>query len=268
MKKLLTSLLLVLVLIPSTSFASFSDVNDSTDYKIAIKYMAENGVIQGYPNGTFKPNNCVNRVEFLKMLFLTNQTEISDVQGSTFPDVDSTQWYGPYVSTAFYGKNRIIDGYPDGTFQPSKCVNRVEAIKMAILEFNNGEIPTTEEGLWAFHDVDRTQWYGQFIVPALFNDYVGTKHMTAIGVEGGNFYPEGAMNRKEVAEMLYRMKAVKDKNATIYNTNLKPNTISQQSILSYNGPAQFKLDFDTIPCSEYAYDSAICSNDPNASVET
>ena len=55
---------------------AFSDVNQDTSYMTAIAWMQGNGVIQGYPDGTFKPDQCVNRAEFLKMMYLAHEDDI------------------------------------------------------------------------------------------------------------------------------------------------------------------------------------------------
>ena len=72
MKKLiLIPGLILTLLLGQVASAAFSDVNEGTDYISSITWMSENGVIQGYPDGTFKPDQCVNRAEFLKMMYLT-----------------------------------------------------------------------------------------------------------------------------------------------------------------------------------------------------
>jgi hypothetical protein len=253
MKKLIISAIIASLLIPVTAFGAFSDVNSSTDYNNAIQWMTDNGVIDGYPDGSFQPDRCVNRVEMLKMLFLANQTELYSQEGTAgshyyddfFSDTDTNEWYWPYLNTAL--RNGVVEGYSDGTFKPSQCVNRVEAIKMAILEFNDGQIPSYEEGLWSFADVNRSEWYGQYIVPALFNNLLGTQHMTTASpssVEGANFYPGDSMTRKEVAEMLYRMKAVRDNGAEKYSTSIIPSAIIQITETNNYTNSEFDLSFD------------------------
>lgn len=218
----------------STALATFNDVDNTTDYQTAINSMVDLGVINGYPDGSFKPDKCVNRVEFLKMLFLANQTKqysytdtFNERIAPSFPDVPEGQWYSPYLFTALM--RNVVQGYPDGLFRPENCVNRAEAIKMAILEFNNGQIPNYEEGLWTFSDIDKSQWYAKYMVPALFNNLIGTRHAQTTSVSSANLFPEGSMSRAEVAEMLFRMKSVKDKGLTTYSTQAPTNEIAFDS---------------------------------------
>lgn len=234
MKKLiLIPGLILTLLISQVANAAFSDVNEGTDYMSSITWMADNGVIQGYPDGTFKPDQCVNRAEFLKMMYLTSKKDIIITDSASgdhyyddyFSDTSTEEWYWPYVNKAL--KDGTVEGYPDGTFKPAQCVNRVEAIKMAILEFNDGQIPDYSEMLlWGFEDVDRTEWYGQYIEPALSNELVGLEHAQITSVESGKFFPGDPMTRKEVAEMLYRMKTVKDNSLVIYSDQNTPNSLN------------------------------------------
>jgi len=109
---------------------TFSDVASNDPYAPAIQWAKAQGVLQGYPDGTFKPNNVVNRAEFLKIVLGAKGTKMSDTGGkSGFNDVDENGWYAPYVR---YAKAQgIIQGYPDETFRPNQAVSFAEALKMA-----------------------------------------------------------------------------------------------------------------------------------------
>lgn len=216
--------LLLLLIIGNTAFANFLDVNEKTDYRKAIMWMFNNGIVQGYSDETFRPEECVNRAEFLKMLFKTFNIP-SNTNSQLFKDIPSSEWYAPYILTA--RARGTIEGYPDGTFKPSQCVNRVEAVKMAILEFGNGEIP----GVWGMYaqpydvsQMDDNLWWQKYLNSAQSANLVGDEHFDRFNVDYGdkaindfqnpryNFGPDEPMPRKEVAEMLYRMKYAKTNN--------------------------------------------------------
>ena len=72
MIKLLRSVLissLVVMTFSNVAGASFSDVPENAFYKKAIEFLQELGIVNGYADGTFRPNNEVNRAEMLKILF-------------------------------------------------------------------------------------------------------------------------------------------------------------------------------------------------------
>ncbi|MBU0767308.1 S-layer homology domain-containing protein [Patescibacteria group bacterium] len=109
----------------------FNDIDISHPYRNAIEWGKESNVLDGYPDGSFKAEQAVNRAEFLKIVLTAKEDfDINlEVEPTGFPDIDEDAWYGPYVR---YAKaNGIIKGYPDGTFRPDQTVNFAEALKMA-----------------------------------------------------------------------------------------------------------------------------------------
>lgn len=74
MKKIIgVFLLLGMFLIPVS--ASFSDVSETHLYKDAINYVQEQGIVNGYSDGTFKPGNLITRGEFTKIIIQATQNE-------------------------------------------------------------------------------------------------------------------------------------------------------------------------------------------------
>jgi len=111
----------------TSTTSSFSDVASS---HWALKYIetAKNqGIIGGYADGTFKPDEKITRAELAKIVVGAGKFTINKT-GTAFPDVAADHWAYDYIMTA---KNlSIIGGYPDGTFGPSKNATRAEASKM------------------------------------------------------------------------------------------------------------------------------------------
>lgn len=113
-----------------TVATEFIDVSAVHPYLDAIRWGKQSGVLSGYPDGTFKPDNVVNRAEFLKIVLAAKPTDATaPVTAGAFPDVDPSEWFAPYVGYA--RESGIIQGYPDGTFRPGQPVNFAEALKMA-----------------------------------------------------------------------------------------------------------------------------------------
>lgn len=111
----------------------FLDVSFDDPYFDAISTIKEDGIVEGYADGTFGGNKDVNRAEFTKIILESTVGEGETIAGSDcFPDVKD-EWFAPYVC---YAKQKgIIDGYPDGTFKPSDPINFVEAAKIIIGSF-------------------------------------------------------------------------------------------------------------------------------------
>jgi hypothetical protein len=170
-------------------FRPFPDVPQNHPAYEAVRYLQVNGIVGGYPDGTFKPDNLVNRAEFTKILVeaIAEQVVIETCLKDNprlFTDVDNNEWYGRYVCTAKrYG---MAYGNPDGTYRPNDPIIFVEA---ATLLARNFELDTQKppEGLW----------YKPF-VEAL-------ERKNAIPLSIAHF--EQQITRGEMADMMYRIKS-------------------------------------------------------------
>ncbi|MEW6189869.1 MAG: S-layer homology domain-containing protein [Actinomycetota bacterium] len=90
-----------------------------------IETAYEQGLIKGFPDKTFKPEDPATRAEAVTILMRDHPL---DTSGTPFTDVPSNHRAYPYIMTA---KNaRIVGGYPDGTFRPERFVTRAEAAKI------------------------------------------------------------------------------------------------------------------------------------------
>ena len=98
-------------------------------YREAAQYLKDKDVLGGYPDGTFKPTETINRAELLKIVF-KGRSDITPSSRRCFSDVNPDEWFAPYVCAA---KSRgIVNGYRNGTFKPGEPVNFAEAIKIVL----------------------------------------------------------------------------------------------------------------------------------------
>jgi len=110
-------------------------------YETAIRYLANKKIVQGYADGSFLPNNTVNRAEFVKIIVgavygydpSKDPSGYDIYSGVSFTDLTPRVWYIPYLRVAI--ENNLISGYPDGTFKPSNQINLAEASKILVSAF-------------------------------------------------------------------------------------------------------------------------------------
>lgn len=173
--------------------AIFSDVPGDHKNVQAIIYLQQNGVINGYPDGTFKPENYVNRAELLKIL-VGGKGIFPDaaMYNNCFPDVKN-DWYAPYVCYA--KKEGWVGGYPDGTFKPDKTINKVEALKM-LLNSQSVQLPGFVD-VAPFEDVATTDWFASYAAKA--------KELGILEETGYFLNPGEEMKRASISENLYRL---------------------------------------------------------------
>lgn len=156
-------------------------LSDISNYKYAttIKSLQGKSIIEGYSDGTYKPNNKINRAEFTKIV--TGSIGNVSQDYNCFPDV-KTEWYAPYVCTA--KKLGIIDGYPDGSFKPDQSITSAEALKIT-LEATFDNIP----------EVDSDYWWQKY-----------TMYANLFGLRPEEWtLPNTEITRGEMAELIYRV---------------------------------------------------------------
>lgn len=182
------------------SYVYFPDVRDNHSNAKSINALTKSKVINGYPDGTFKPDGEINRAELTKMIVGTKMIPSVEDYNNCFDDV-SDQWFAPYVCYA--KEQNWVMGYGDGTFKPEQNINRVEAIKI-VLEVLFSNLPENEILKdTSVLDVTSGEWYERYYNFADNRDLLDMQHATAVA-SGFYYHPEQNMTRKEVAEMIYR----------------------------------------------------------------
>ncbi len=132
MKKVL-SLVLVLTMVLgsfSMAFAAPSDVV-GTEYEDAVERLGQLGVLTGYTDGTFKPENTITRAEFAAVVVRAKGLEAAaqaSAGATTFKDVPAGHWASGYINIAT--KMGFVKGMGDGTFAPSAPITYEQAITL------------------------------------------------------------------------------------------------------------------------------------------
>ncbi|MFH1534179.1 MAG: S-layer homology domain-containing protein [Nitrospirota bacterium] len=105
-------------------------------YEEAIWYVYENGIVNGYNDGSYKPDNTVNRAELLKIIIeAAFGNEFEDFANKNcFSDVPSNEWYAKYV--CFAKEEGIVEGYSGNLFKPTNEITFAEALKITMVGFN------------------------------------------------------------------------------------------------------------------------------------
>lgn len=139
---------IVILCVGSVSFAatSLKDVKN-TKYEDSVDTLITLGLVNGYEDDTYKPNNTITRAEMAKLMVvaLGQDGKVSEAskKQSKFKDMKGNWAYG-YVNVA--SDLGVINGYPDGTFGPQNNVSYAEATAMIIraLEYDS-EVKKSKE---------------------------------------------------------------------------------------------------------------------------
>lgn len=113
----------------------YSDVDDDAWYYEYVTYASKKDYIEGYGDGTFRPNDDINRAEALVILFRIAGEEDYDYDSGDidFNDVETYDWFAWAVVLA--DDLNIVDGYSNGLFGPANDLSRAEAAKIIDLAY-------------------------------------------------------------------------------------------------------------------------------------
>lgn len=107
-----------------TKTNGYTDVASDAWYNTAVSAMTKAGIVDGYPDGTFRPDAPITRAEMAKIISLFAKLDKSE---SRFSDI-AGHWAEAYIKLA--AGNGWIAGYPDGTFGPQRNITRAETATM------------------------------------------------------------------------------------------------------------------------------------------
>lgn len=131
MKKILSLVLVIALVLGSFSFAFAATPADvvGEDYEEAVEVLMALGVVNGYPDGTYKPERVVTRAEMAKLL--VEALGYGQLAGGTAPYSDTAgHWAAGSIGLA--SGIGLVQGYPDGTFKPDATVSFDEAVTMIL----------------------------------------------------------------------------------------------------------------------------------------
>jgi peptidoglycan/xylan/chitin deacetylase (PgdA/CDA1 family) len=118
--------------VPATA-PSFKDVPSTSQFYKEIRWLASKGISTGYPDGTYRPGEAVNRDAMAAFLYRYNGKPAVPATAPTFPDVAPANQF--YNEIRWLAATKITTGYPDNTFRPVQPINR-DAMAAFIYRYN------------------------------------------------------------------------------------------------------------------------------------
>ena len=109
--------------------ANFKDISTKDWFAKEVGYLAKYGIIKGYSDNTFKPNESVTRAEFVAMTVRFNALFNDVKKGSyTVKYTDVEKGYWAYSDVAYAKHAGWLNGYADGTFKGDNAITRAEVV--------------------------------------------------------------------------------------------------------------------------------------------
>jgi hypothetical protein len=181
----------------------FRDMSGNTPETVAANFLAQNGIIGGFPDNTFRAGKLVNRAEAAKFLMLARFKNVEDRTNSgKFWDIPDGEWYVRFVMKA--AELGVINGHPDGSFKPQDPVKTGEFLKMLALTF---DLPQNLP--YEYSDVHTDDWFAPYVGIAAKYKFLSTRSACdANGCNHNALLPEMELTRGEVAIAIYKILGV------------------------------------------------------------
>jgi hypothetical protein len=172
--------------VPSTH-PYFEAIEWAGNFKIPAPTQNPPYLIEGYSDGTFRPDNTINRAEFLKIIIDASGNNLGGYTGislaTIFSDVEPGVWYATHLKSA--KSLGIISGYPDGTFRPGNSISFAEAAKIVLNAFFGAREQLRNDEAWHVEYIQNLSQIGA--IPPGVNS------------------PAHSMTRGEMVEMMHRI---------------------------------------------------------------
>lgn len=167
-----------------------SDINDHWA-KDSILKLINTGVVSGYPDGTFQPNNTITRAEFTVML--VKALDLEPKTGKSFADTAS-HWAKDSITAA--AAHEIVSGFNAECFEPDHLITREQAAliitRAAILEAANDELNFADSKAIS-------SWAKAGVTAAVKGEFI-------TGYPDNSFRPQGNTTRAEAAVIIGKLK--------------------------------------------------------------
>lgn len=152
---------------------SFHDVESGKWYTNAVSTLANGKILNGYKDGTFRPEEKITRAEFATIAVLF-ESDMTVPATNTFSDI-SGHWAEKYIKIA--AEKGYVSGYKDGTFRPNANITRAEVATM-LNNVLNRHVESQADllpGIVTFPDNIIGEWYYYNIIEATNSHYYDRK---------------------------------------------------------------------------------------------
>lgn len=177
--------------------ATFSDVSNHWARPF-IEGLAQAKIINGFSDGTFRPNQPVNRAEFAALV--QGAFQVKDIrQKRTFSDVSNKYWAKSAIEKAY--STGFMSGYANNTFRPEEKISRVQALASLASGLGLKSDSNTQTVLKAYRDSNDIPNYAADQVAA-----ATTKKLVVNYPNVNSLNPNQVVTRGDVAAFIYQAK--------------------------------------------------------------
>jgi beta propeller repeat protein len=183
---------------------TFTDVTSDSWAWEHVEATVANGVVQGYPEGTYQPSLVVTRDQMAVYIGRAiaggdSFFETYTPAGQTFPDIDPGTWAYKYIEFCADPARDVVKGFEDGTYQPTLAVNRGQMAAYIGRAIAGGDsfFETYTPAGQTFPDIQPGDWAYKYV------EYIAEQDVTQ-GYPDGLYHPEIDCSRDQMAVYVAR----------------------------------------------------------------
>ncbi|MGE5390695.1 MAG: S-layer homology domain-containing protein [Deltaproteobacteria bacterium] len=170
---------------------AFNDVAASDPNALYIKYIVARGIITGFPDGSYHPQEALTRAQ--AAVIFTRIMGLNTKSGgkSNFKDIPANYWAAGSITAA--SQAGYIKGIDANNYKPEAKLTRAQGISLFM---KLSKQPDTGAVLPTLNDINNRHWAARPVAMALDAGMIG------LSQDKKNFYPDAGFNRGDLARML------------------------------------------------------------------
>ncbi|OUL32791.1 S-layer protein [Nostoc sp. T09] len=217
---------------PSFAQTTFSDVSSNYWAAQFIQQLSQRGVIAGFPDGSFRPEEAVTRAQFAAMVNKAFQKS-QQRQAINFTDVPSNYWAYNAIQQAY--TIGFLAGYPGNRFEPNQVIPRQQVLVSLANGLEYSPNSTVESTLQYFNDASNIADYARSPIAA------ATEKQIVVNYPNVKFLnPTATATRAQVAAFIYQALVSSNQASAInspYVVSVQPTTPTPVAVTIPQGTA-------------------------------
>jgi len=169
----------------------FMDVKSDYKYAKAIEFLKNEGIVTGFPDGTFKPDIVISRSQAISMLIHAIDLDLSGkLDSKCFSDL-TDNWFG--MAVCYAKREGWIGGFSGGVFLPDAALIRSASFKLVFEAFDLKQYKP-EDDVSIYTDIKIDDWFYSYVYSAYKLDLINGSKL---------FYPNREITRGEFSQMVF-----------------------------------------------------------------
>ena len=198
---------------------TFSDVSDAYWAEDYITALADRGILSGFPDGSFRPNEPVTRAQYAAMVEKAFP-ESPRREAIRFQDVTANFWAAPAIQTAY--QTGFLSGYPEHIFRPEQQIPRVQVLVSLANGLNYAPRGSVDSTLGQFQDRGAIPSYARNSIAAASENQLVVNYPNV-----DILAPNQTATRAEVSAFIYQALAGRGEVSAIASPYLAGETMAQ-----------------------------------------